>query len=243
MSLESLRQLDPGRPLSRILFFRVCQFACWLVLTLVYRMRVLHRERVPRTGGVLIVANHQSLLDPPAVGVALGVRNIVPIARQGLFSYPVVGWLIRNLNSIPVNEKEGDATAIRKAIRELEEKRCILIFPEGSRTFDGHLQPFKRGAWILIARAKVPVLPVGVDGFYHAWPRQRKFPSLWGRRTAVVFGDLIDHDRLLAMGPDEGLAFLARRIEELRLEAARVVGPANACPPTPHPITARAARG
>jgi 1-acyl-sn-glycerol-3-phosphate acyltransferase len=243
MSTAFLRQLDPGRPLHRLLFYRVCWSACWLLLTLVYRLRVLHGDRVPRTGGVLVIANHQSHFDPPAVGVALRIRHIVPIARQGLFKSRVLGWVIARLNAIPVNEKEGDTVAIRKAVRELAEGRCILIFPEGARTFDGHLQTFKRGAWVLISRAKVPVLPAGIDGFYHAWPRQRHVPFFWRRRTAVAFGEPIDHDRLLAMGPEEGLAFLTRRVEELRLESARLIGPRHASPPTPLPIRAPGAPG
>ena len=224
MILDRWREYDPGRPIGRILFFRFCWWVTWLFFTLVYRLRVVHPGRVPRRGGILVVANHQSHLDPPAVGLALRYRNIVPIARQGLFKNPVFGWLIRNLNSIPINEKEGDVVAIRKAVKELAEGRCILIFPEGSRTPDGHLQEFKRGAWLMISRAKCAVLPAAEEGLYDAWPRSRSLPRLWRRRAGVAFGELLDHDRLLAMGPDAGLAFLAATIEDLRVEAARIVG-------------------
>lgn len=235
MILDRWREYDPGRPLGRILFFRLCWWAAWLFVTLVYRLRVAHPERVPRRGAVLVVSNHQSHLDPPAIGVALRYRNFVPIARQGLFKNRIFGWLIRNLNSIPINEKEGDVVAIRKAVKELAAGRCLLVFPEGARTPDGHLQPFKRGAWLLISRAKCAVLPAGVEGMYDAWPRWRKFPRLWGRRAGVAFGEVVDHDRLLAMGPDQGLAYLAARIEELRAEAARLVGH-----PEPAPTPERA---
>lgn len=232
MILSKWRDYDPGRPLQRIIFFRFCASLTWLALTLIYRLRVLHSERVPAHGALLVVANHQSHLDPPSIGVALNRRHIVPIARQGLFKNRVFGWLIGMLNSIPINEKEGDAVAIRKAVKELAEGRCILVFPEGARTTDGHIQPFKRGAWLMISRAKCSVLPAAVEGLYDAWPRAHRFPSIWRRRAAVAFGEVIDHHRLLAMGPDEGLAFLARRIEELRLEAAAVVGADRSAPAT-----------
>lgn len=222
--LQQIRAYDPGRPLRRILFFRLCWWLTFLAVTLIYRLRVAHPERVPRSGPLLVVANHQSHLDPPAIGLALNYRHIVPIARIGLFKNRFFGWLIRMLNAIPINEKEGDATAIRAAVKELHAGRCILIFPEGSRSPDGKLQPFKRGAWLMISRAKCPVLPAAVEGLYDAWPRTRTFPFLWGKRTAVAFGEVIDPDRLLAMGPDAGLKYLAERIDEARDDAGRLCG-------------------
>ncbi len=224
MILDELRAYDPGMPLSRILFFRVCWWAAWFAVSMIYRLRVIHPKRVPRRGPILVVANHQSHLDPPAIGVSLRYRHIVPIARIGLFKNRFFGWLIGMLNSIPINEKEGDTVAIRKAIKELEAGRCILVFPEGARSPDGRLQEFKRGAWVIISRAKCPVLPAAVEGLYDAWPRTRKTPRLWRQRAAVAFGEVLDYDRLAAMGPDEGLAYLRSRIEELRIEAGNAIG-------------------
>lgn len=224
MSLAQMRAWDPGRPLHRLLFFRFIWFITWFLVTVIYRHRVLHAHRVPRRGGVLIVANHQSHLDPPTVGVSIRHRHIVPIARIGLFNNRVFGWFIGMLNSIPINEKEGDTSAIRKAVNELAAHRCILIFPEGSRTPDGAPQAFKRGAWVLLSRAKCTVVPAAVAGLYEAWPRWRKRPRVWGQRAGVAFGEPLDHDRLVAMGPDAGLAFLAARIDELHAEAARLIG-------------------
>jgi 1-acyl-sn-glycerol-3-phosphate acyltransferase len=224
MRLAGVRACDPGQPLGRLLFYRLCWFLSRIGLILVYRMRIVHPERVPARGGLLVVSNHQSHLDAPVVGVALRGRHIVPIARMGLFKNRVFGWLIGMLNAIPINEKEGDAVAIRKAIKELGHGRCILIFPEGSRTPDGRLQEFKRGTWLLIARSNCAVLPAAVEGLYDAWPRARTLPRLWRQRAGVAFGEALDHDRLISMGADEGLAFLAERIEELRNEAGKIVG-------------------
>ena len=71
MILDRWREYDPGRPIGRILFFRLCWWVTWVFCTVVYRLRVVHPERVPRRGAILVVANHQSHLDPPAVGLAL----------------------------------------------------------------------------------------------------------------------------------------------------------------------------
>lgn len=224
MILDRIRAFDPGRPLWRVLYFRFIWFATWLAVTLIYRLRVVHGRRVPHRGPLLVVANHQSHLDPPAIGLSLHYRHIVPIARMGLFKNRFFGWFIGMLNAIPINEKEGDATAIRKGVKELEAGRCILIFPEGSRSPDGRLQQFKRGAWLMISRAKCPVLPAAIEGAFEAWPRSRPFPSLWGRRVAVSFAEVIEPERLLAMGPDAGLAYIAARIDEARDEAAALAG-------------------
>lgn len=214
---EQLRRKDPGQPLARLLFFRLVLNAARGALTLVYRLRVYHAERVPAEGGLLVVSNHQSHLDPPIVAVALSARHIVPIARQGLFRNRFLGWLITNLNSISINQNEGDTGAIRRAVKEISAGRAVLIFPEGYRSSDGAIHPFKRGTWLLLSRSKCRVLPVAVEGAFDAWPRNQEYPSLWGKRVAVEFGEPISAERLRAMGPDEGLAFLAREIDELRL--------------------------
>lgn len=217
--LGRMRARDPGQPLWRILFYRFCFMVTWVFVTILYRHRVLHAERVPDSGPLLVISNHQSHFDPPIVGISLWSRHIVPIARQGLFRVPLLGWLIRMLNSIPINEKEGDAVALRKAVKELGAGRCVLIFPEGSRSPDGQMHEFKRGAWLMLSRAKCTVLPVAVEGTFDAWPRGRNMPLLWGPRTAVSIGEPISFDRLHAMGPDAGLRLLAETVEGLRAEA------------------------
>jgi len=221
--LESLRQLDPTQPLGNVLFFRMSRAVTLTFFSLVLRFRTLGVENVPATGPLILVSNHQSHLDPPAISVALRNRNIVSIARQGLFRVPLLGWFLRRLGSIPINEKEGDAVAIRQAIRALGDRRCILIFPEGARTPDGEIHSFKRGVWLLLSRGKAAVLPVAIDGAYRAWPRTRSLPSLWRQKMAVKFGTPISHAELLEMGPDAALERLAREVGRLRAELAPIV--------------------
>lgn len=206
------RLLDPGQPLGAVLFFRFCHDFTLLVLTLVYRLRSHGTRSIPRVGGLVLVANHQSHLDPPTIGCALPHRHIVPIARMGLFKNPVLGWLITRLNSISINEKEGDAVAIRRAVRELQSGRCILIFPEGARSPNGEVQPFKRGTWLLLSRAKCPVVPVAIDGAFDAWPRHRRLPRVWRQRLAVRFGDPIAFETLERLGSDGAMATLAEQV-------------------------------
>lgn len=211
-------RLDPTEPLSKVIFYRVCW---WIVLgafVLVYRARFFNSRAVPQTGGLLVIANHQSHLDPPLVGVGIKNRNMAAIAREGLFKHWPLGWLLRSLGCIAIKESEGDAGAIRTAIAQLKAGRVVVIFPEGSRSPDGALKHFKRGVWVLLARSGADVLPAAVEGCYDAFPRHSRFPKLFGQRLGVSFGEVIPFAELKAMGADAGLNTLAHRVESLRMD-------------------------
>ncbi len=217
--LGRLRALDPARSVPGILFYGVVKNAAWLALRLLLGLRVLGAEKMPRNGGVLVVLNHQSHLDVMLVGASLP-RHVVYLARATLFKNRLFGWFIRMLNAVPLKQSGADTAAIRAALEQLERGRVVLIFPEGTRTEDGGMRPFKRGVWLLLSRAKCPVLPVGIDGAFDAWPRGRGSPRLLsGCRVEMQIGEPIDAASLLAMGPDAGLAHLGRVIDGLRLEA------------------------
>lgn len=216
--LARLRASDPTEPLRHVAFYRVCRAACALACRLFYRLRVHGRENVPASGGLLIVSNHQSHLDPVFIGVGLGRRNMASIARVGLFKNPLLGALLRGLGAISLRQSEGDAGAIRAAISELKKGRAMLIFPEGSRSPDGEVHEFKRGSWLLMSRSGCDVLPVAVEGAFDAWPRTRTFPRLFGQRCAVAFGKPIPFEQLRQLGPDDGLDALSRSIRSLQSE-------------------------
>lgn len=217
--LSRLRRLNPGRSLAGVLFYELCFRAVELVFLVVYRMRREQVEPPPREGAMLIVANHQSFLDPPLVGLSIRNRHPVYLARAGLFKNPVFGALLRALNAVPIKEGgRADVAAMRTAIEELQKGKCLTIFPEGSRSEDGAMVPFKRGAWLLITKARCAVLPVAVEGCFDAWPRQRKWPRVWGKRVASKLGRVVPYEVLEVMGPEAGLAFLAKEIDRMRLE-------------------------
>lgn len=188
-----------------------------LFATVFYRMRRFGFSQVPARGPALLVANHQSHLDPPLIASAIMGRQLHFIARLGLFSSPAFAALIRGLNSIPVREDgEADTGAIREALARLEQGELLLIFPEGSRSPDGAVHEFLRGAALLVKRAKCPVIPVAIEGAFDAWPRTRGLPHLWGKRVALSMGRPIGHDELLALGSDAAMTRLRDEIEQLR---------------------------
>ncbi|MBX3407835.1 MAG: 1-acyl-sn-glycerol-3-phosphate acyltransferase [Phycisphaeraceae bacterium] len=219
-----LRSLDPTQPLSQILFYRFCYWLVMLPVTLLYRFRIFGAGNLPRRGGLLVVCNHQSHWDPPILGISFRTRNMASIGREGLFRVPVLSQIIRGLGCIPIKEDEGDAGAIRAAIAELKRGRVMLIFPEGTRTPDGEIKEFKRGAWVLLSRAKVDVLPAAIEGAFDSWPRSNHLPSLFGHRIAVSLGKPIPFDELKALGPERGLARLREEVQRLHTELAEKMG-------------------
>ena len=198
------RRRVPGRSFIRAAWWDFCAFICFSALRICYGLRRLHRERVPKTGGVLVISNHQSFLDPMVNGVTVWDRQFTALARDSLFVGPF-GWLIRSVSARPIKRSGGDLEAMRAAIAELEAGRVVILYPEGTRSPDGEMTEFKRGVLLLIKRSKPTVLPMGVDGTFAAWPRGRKFPLLRGK-VVCSCGDTLDGAQLAAMPEAEALA-------------------------------------
>jgi 1-acyl-sn-glycerol-3-phosphate acyltransferase len=137
---------------------------------LLFRFRVIHPERMIQTGPVILAMNHQSYLDPPLAGSTCD-RSIYFLARRTLLDVPLLGWLLPKLNVIPVNQEGVDRSAIKAVIRVLEDGNGVLVFPEGSRTLDGNLQPAEPGLGLVIAKTLAPVVPMRIFGAHEALPR------------------------------------------------------------------------
>jgi 1-acyl-sn-glycerol-3-phosphate acyltransferase len=141
-----------------------------LVGRLFFRFRVVHRERMIQSGPVILAMNHQSYLDPPLAGTTCD-RAIYFLARRTLLDAPLLGWLLPKLNVIPVNQESVDRGAIKALIRVLKAGNGVLVFPEGSRTLDGKLQPAEAGLGLVIAKTLAPVVPMRIFGAHEALPR------------------------------------------------------------------------
>ena len=188
---------------------RICR--TWFRLA--HRPRFIHPDRLPVTGPCLIVANHQSYYDPPLIGCPMHQRMITFLSRASLYDSKLAGGLIRRLNTVPIRDGEGDIRAIRDIIERIKLGEAVLIFPEGSRTYDGDMQPFRDGAALIIRRVNCPVIPVAVEGVFDAWPRTKSKPKL-GTRMMVMYGKPIPSASL--KGKDCN-AILERTIEDMRL--------------------------
>src|SRR5215475_3400228 len=141
-----------------------------LVGRLFFRLHVVHRERMLQSGPVILAMNHQSYLDPPLAGITCD-RAIYFFARRTLLDVPLLGWVLPKVNVIPVNQEGVDRSAIKAVIRVLQAGNGVLLFPEGSRTLDGNLQPAAPGLGLVIAKTLAPVVPMRIFGAHEALPR------------------------------------------------------------------------
>lgn len=212
-----------GMPWYQRAYYWFWWYICLLLVTVLFRYRRQGRRNTPREGAFLIVANHESYLDPVLVGLAIDHQPVTPLARRGLFKNPIFGAHLRGLGTVPIDETGGDVAAIKEGIRQLQAGRIVSLYPEGSRSHDGQMQPFKRGALLLLKRSTVPILPIAVAGAYDAWPRKQKLPKIFGSKVAINIGEPIDHNDLLKDGPDEALRTLERVIAQLKAELAPIV--------------------
>ncbi|MCH7858096.1 MAG: 1-acyl-sn-glycerol-3-phosphate acyltransferase [Candidatus Marinimicrobia bacterium] len=144
----------------------------WILWSTGLPITVRGRENLVRGQQYIYIGNHSSALDIPLVLAALP-GSVTFLAKIELFSIPYFGWIMRAMGCIPVNR--SNLTEARKSVdRALEALRAkaisIILYPEGTRTLDGHLLPFKKGGFRLALRSGLPVVPVAVQGAFQATP-------------------------------------------------------------------------
>lgn len=211
-------------------FYRLARWVAWCGLKLLVGFESHGAENVPATGGCLIVANHVSYLDPPALGCGLQHRMVRFMARDTLMSSPLARWFFKHVNVVPLDRTRGDITALRRAIHVLKEGCVLGLFPEGTRSPDGTLQAAKGGVGFLIAKAGVPVVPAFIDGSYQALPKG----AAWIRpgKVRIFYGPPIRPEEMVPPGsgrPDfDALGRLVmERIAALRPAELRALPPAS----------------
>jgi 1-acyl-sn-glycerol-3-phosphate acyltransferase len=182
------------------------------VFLLVFRGRVLHTERVPKTGGVLLVCNHQSYLDPVLAALALP-REAHFMARDTLFRGGFFKPLIESLNAFPVKRGSADIGAIKETLKRLKNGGLITVFPEATRTEDGTIRPMQPGVVLVARKAGVPLVPTLILGAFEAWPRQAKLPR--PRRVLVAYGQPVTAERMRDLTDEECVALVRGRFVEL----------------------------
>jgi 1-acyl-sn-glycerol-3-phosphate acyltransferase len=157
-----------------------------------HRLEIRGREHLPREGSYVIVANHGSHLDAPAILSALPMKKIhraFPAAAADYFfqTLPTLAFSTVVINAMPFDRKENPRQSLDLCRRLLESPGHILIlFPEGTRTLDGSVGRFKPGIGFLIAGTEFPVVPCYLQGAYRAWPKGKWIPR--PRNVRVTFG-------------------------------------------------------
>ncbi len=171
-----------------------------IILRVFFRMRVIHPERLLEEGGVIYAANHASYFDPPIIGSSCR-RPIYYLARKTLMKWPILGPIFPSLNVVPVDQERADMSALKTIIKLVREGHRTIIFPEGSRTDNGELQPAQPGLGLVVAKTRAPVVPMRIYGSYEAFPRGAKGIKL-ARITVVVGEPIYFTDADLADGRD-----------------------------------------
>ncbi len=218
-----------GSTLAAKLWHKFCYLVSANTCTLGFSLRTEGAQQVPAAGPLLVVANHQSFLDPVPIGLAFP-RRLIYLARKSLFRHAAFAWIIRSLNAVPIDQEGIGKEGIRTILEQLRQAKAVLVFPEGERTWNGRMSPLKPGVHLLIKRTQAPIVPVGIAGAYDAWPRWRKYPIpapvCWPANpgtVAVSIGKPLDAARLAALPREQALAELFEAIAAVqrRAEALR----------------------
>jgi 1-acyl-sn-glycerol-3-phosphate acyltransferase len=150
-----------------------------LFFDLFFPGEVSGREHVPKTGPFLLAANHASFFDPPAIGCRLP-RECHYFARKTLFKPGMRDRILRDVNAIPVDlESDSDVSALKAVFRTLKDGGGILLFPEGTRTSTGELQPARPGVGMIACKSAAPVVPARIFGSFAAFGRHARAPSFF----------------------------------------------------------------
>jgi len=178
-------------------------------------MHIYGRENVPEKGAVMLVGNHQSYLDPVFCGIYLK-RPLYFLARDSLWKSRIFGRMISSVNTIPVKQEKGDLSAMRKVISKLKEGWGVCLFPEGTRTSDGKITPFKPGFGLLCRRGGAAVVPVVIDGAFECWPRHKKIFSPGS--IEVCYGKAIPAEQVANMSDRELAELMTVTLRRMQTE-------------------------
>jgi 1-acyl-sn-glycerol-3-phosphate acyltransferase len=216
----------PGR--LSFLWYETAYFFAHFGALLGFSLRTEGRHNIPRRGPALVVANHQSFLDPILVGLSTR-RHLRALARKTLYQHAFVARVIDALDAIPIDHEGVGKEGLKIVLEELGRGRGVLVFPEGTRARDGRLHALRPGIHLLIKRVQAPIVPVGIAGAYEAWPPGRKYPlpaPLFlpaNRRTlAVSVGKPLDGRRYAALPRSQALAELLQELQKLTARAERL---------------------
>ncbi len=149
-----------------------------LAVRLLLRFRVRGQSHLPRGGPAIITPNHQSYLDAFFVAAALPFqifRRLFFVGAAEYFQTPFMKWAARSINIVPVDPDANLVNAMRAGASGLKLGKVLMLFPEGERSIDGTLRPFRKGAAILSSQTGAPMVPVALDGLFALWPRGRAF--------------------------------------------------------------------
>jgi 1-acyl-sn-glycerol-3-phosphate acyltransferase len=171
---------------------RTIAFGTWAIARCYTRVRIEgDAALIPRDGPVILAANHISNADAVLIGAFLTPRlgrRIHWLGKKEMFDWPIVGWIARNGGVVPVDRGAADVEAFRVARRILDAGNVLMVFPEGTRSPTGALQPPKDGLAMLALRTNATIVPIGISNTDRIWPKGRPIPFP-GKHATMRIGE------------------------------------------------------
>ena len=181
-------------PTETTLSYRFARFTFGMFFRIWFRWKVLHRERVPAKGGVILASNHVSYLDPVYVVSALE-RMVVGLARESAFNVPLGGSILRSWRVIPVDQS-GTGRGLKTFLSRLRSGDAVVMYPEGTRSPTGQIRAPQPGVGLIIIKSTAPVVPIKLFGAYEAYARHHWLPRPY--QVQIKFGEPLDFADLRA---------------------------------------------
>lgn len=202
------------RHLSNLLYWFTFVWA-YPILYLLFGLEFRGHGNIPKKGGVLVVSNHASNLDPVVLS-ATAHRPLAYMAKESLFKVPFLGWLITIYLAFPVKRGAADRGALTAAVKKLKNGYAVGMFPEGTRSEDGTIGEGKIGPAMIAAHAGVPVVPVAIWGTQYAWGKNKKLEFF--RKLVTQAGEPLYFEKETQglEGKEAYLRFTQRMMEEIR---------------------------
>ena len=183
-----VEKINNNLPRQSFVYGCVSYLVVFPIFRFLFRGKTIGIANLPKTGGVVVVSNHGSHLDPPILGHALG-RPVAFMAKAELFRVPILSFIISACGAYPVKRGAGDREALRTASNRLIEGWATGVFLDGTRQENGRVNDPKAGAALLAARTGCPILPVAIVNSHRAFPKRSFFPRFVSIHLKV--GELI----------------------------------------------------
>ena len=190
------------------MLYRIAHIMVRTLAKIFFRLRVVGGANVPKEGGVVVAANHNSYWDIPLLGCSLS-RRADNIAKNELFRNRIVAFIFRRLGGFPVRRGTIDRAAIGEAVGRLKAGRLLAIYPEGTRSKDGRLLPPKPGIGMVVAQSGAKVVPAFIRG---------TGPARLFHPVTIVFGKPLDFKDQVDLAEKEG-----RNLKEVYVTISQVV--------------------
>lgn len=195
-------------------WYQICRTSLWLIMEPLFRVRHRGGKNIPWKGPALIVSNHQSYIDPPAVGIGVW-RRMNYLAKQELFESKIFGRLIHSVDAIPLDQHGIGFQGIKETLKRLRNGEMVLIFPEGARSLDGEMVPFKTGYVNIAVKSGATIVPTAIDGAWAAYPPHAKRPHFFKPAVRVEYGAPITPADYAELSEDELHRLVESRVREL----------------------------